>query len=87
MYKVELSRKAARFYQKTDTVTARRLNVALAKLSQDPFKHYNIKRLRGELEGSYRLRVGDIRIVYSVDDQENIVYIEVIRFRGDVYSR
>jgi len=87
MYKVELSRKAARFYQKTDTVTARRLSAALAKLSQDPFKHYNIKRLRGELEGSYRLRVGDIRIVYSVDDQENIVYIEVIRFRGDVYSR
>jgi mRNA interferase RelE/StbE len=87
MYKVELSRKAARFYQKTDTVTARRLNLAFAKLSQDPFKHYNIKRLRGELEGSYRLRVGDIRIVYSVDEKENIVYIEVIRFRGDVYRR
>ncbi|MBW2069867.1 MAG: type II toxin-antitoxin system RelE/ParE family toxin [Deltaproteobacteria bacterium] len=87
MYKIELSRKAARFYQKTDTVTARRLNLAFAKLSQDPFKHYNIKRLRGELEGSYRLRVGDIRLVYSVNDNENIVYIEVIRFRGDVYRR
>ena len=86
MYRIELSSKAARFYERTDAVTARRLNLAFAKLSQDPFKRHNIKRLRGELEGSFRLRVGNIRVVYSVDQGQGIVYIEVIRFRGDVYK-
>ena len=86
MYKIELSRKAAKFYQKADTITARRLNIAFDKLSKDPFRHYNIKRLTGELEGSFRLRVGDIRIIYSVNERDKIVYIEVIRFRGDVYK-
>jgi mRNA interferase RelE/StbE len=87
MYRIELSRKAASFYQRTDAVTARRLNQAFSRLARDPFGHYSIKRLRGELEGSYRLRVGDIRIVYSVHETKEIVYIEVIGYRGDVYKR
>lgn len=86
MYRIEFSRKAAKFYQKTDTTTAKRLNLAFSKLAQDPFTHYNIKRLTGELKGSLRFRVGDIRIVYSVDKKNNIIYIEIIRPRGDVYK-
>ena len=86
MYEVELSRKAAKFYQTADTVTVRRLNRALAILSNDPFRHYTIKKLSGELAGSYRMRVGAMRIIYSVDNNKKIAYIEVIRFRGDVYK-
>jgi len=47
---------------------------------------FNIKKLSGELKGSYRLRTGDMRIIYSVDEEQNIVYIEVIGFRGDIYK-
>ncbi len=39
------------------------------------------------MAGSYRLRIGNIRIIYSGDDSIKIVYIEVIGFRGDVYKR
>ncbi len=87
MYEVELSRKAAKFYKKVDTVIVRRLNAAFEQLAEEPFHHYNIKSLSGELQGSYRLRIGNIRIVYSVDDSVKIVYIEVIGFRGNVYKR
>jgi mRNA interferase RelE/StbE len=86
MYRIELSRKAAKFYQKTDKTTAKRLNLAFSKLSKDPFQPYNIKKLSGELTGSYRLRIGDMRLIYSVDETKEIVYIEVIGFRGDVYK-
>ena len=86
MFKIELSRKAAKFYQKADTVTAKRLNLAFSRLTEDPFLQYNIKKLSGELKGSYRLRLGDMRIIYSVDEAKNIVYIEVIGFRGDIYK-
>ena len=86
MYKIELSRKAAKFYQKADTVTAKRLNLAFSRLAEDPFQQYNIKKLSGELKGSYRLRLGDMRIIYSVDEAKNIVYIEVIGFRDDIYK-
>lgn len=86
MYKIELSRKAAKFYQNADSITVKRLNFAFSKLSENPFSHYNIKRLSAELDGSLRLRVGSMRIVYSVDEISKIVYIEVIGFRGNVYK-
>lgn len=86
MYKIELSRKAAKFYQNADSITVKRLNFAFSKLSENSFSHYNIKRLSGELDGSLRLRVGSMRIVYSVDEISKIVYIEVIGFRGNVYK-
>jgi mRNA-degrading endonuclease RelE of RelBE toxin-antitoxin system len=63
MYEIEFSRKAAKFYQKVDTTTIRRLNAALSISAEDPFSHYSIKRLSGELKGSCRIRVGDIRII------------------------
>ena len=56
-------------------------------MAEDPFNHYNIKPLSGELEGSCRVRIGNIRIIYSVYDAVKIVYIEVIGFRSDVYKR
>jgi mRNA interferase RelE/StbE len=87
MYEIELSRKAAKFYQKAGTATVRRLNAAFDRLAEDPFNHNNIKPLSGELQGSFRLRVGNIRIIYSIDDTIKIVYIEVIGFRGDVYKK
>jgi mRNA interferase RelE/StbE len=87
MYEIEFSRKAAKFYQKVDTPTVRRLNAAFDRLAEDPFHHYNIKQLSGVLQGSYRLRIGNIRIVYSIDDTAQTVYIEVIGFRGDVYKK
>ena len=86
MYRIEFSRKAAKFYQKVGTVTTKRLNLAFTKLSENPYGQYNIKKLSGELEGSYRLRIGDMRIIYSVDEEKNTIYIEVIGFRGDVYK-
>ena len=87
MYEIEFSRKAAKFYQKADRATVRRLNAAMDILSEDPFGHYSIKRLTGALKGSFRLRIGGIRVIYSVDEFEKIVYIEVIGHRGDVYKK
>jgi mRNA interferase RelE/StbE len=86
MYEIELSKKAAKFYQKANTATARRLNVAFDRLMEEPLHHHSIKPLVGELQGSYRMRVGDICIVYSIDEAEKTVFVEVIGFRGDVYK-
>lgn len=76
MYDIELAKKAAKFYRKADIPTVRRLNAAFDHLAADPFHHYNIKPLSSDLQVSYRLRVGDIRIVYSVDDAVKIVFID-----------
>jgi mRNA interferase RelE/StbE len=46
----------------------------------------NIKPLEGG-SGLSRLRVGDYRVLFSVDEAADRVTIELIRGRGDVYKR
>lgn len=85
MYKVLAHRKALRFYRSLDKKTASRIDVVIEKLRKGPFNHKNIKRLSGKFAGSYRYRMGNIRIIYSVDTKKNTIYIEVIGRRGKVY--
>ena len=44
------------------------------------------KPLRYSLKGHRRLRVGDYRIVYRIDQDEQLVTIVVIKHRKDVYE-
>jgi mRNA interferase RelE/StbE len=46
----------------------------------------DIKQLGGGF-GLFRLRVGDYRVLFSVDTATDLVTIELIRGRGDVYKR
>lgn len=85
MFEIEFSRKAEKFYRIANAKTARILNRCFEALAKEPFCHANIKKLHGEFEGSFRYRSGSLRIVYSVNDEEKVVYIEVITDRGMSY--
>jgi mRNA interferase RelE/StbE len=53
-----------------------------------PFRHTNptvIRPLKGQYKGLWRYRVGDIRIIYTVDEEKRIIRIVAIDSRGDVY--
>lgn len=45
----------------------------------------DIKRLKGY--GLYRMRVGNIRIIYSIMEEIKVINIENIDNRGDIYKR
>lgn len=48
-------------------------------------KGTDIKRLQGY--DLFRLRVGTIRVIYSIDEEMKIINIENIGSRGDIYKR
>ena len=72
-------------YIKLDDKTAAKINNAIDALKENLFYGRNIKRLRGQLEGKYRLRVGDYRIIYRIEEEGKVVIIEDIRRRGRAY--
>ena len=86
-YKVKLSRNAESYYKRTDKDTAKRLKDCFETLEETPadWSHPRIKKLRGELSGLWRYRVGDLRVVYQVNEEEKIVNVVAIGSRGDVY--
>ena len=53
-----------------------------------PFRHPNptvIKPLKGEYKGQWRYRIGDIRIIYTVNEETRTICIVGIDNRGNVY--
>ena len=45
------------------------------------------RRLSGLLAGKFKLRLGDYRVIYTVDHAQQIVRVESIKHRSRVYKR
>ena len=45
----------------------------------------DIKKLKGNWDGFYRIRVGDIRVIFSLDYKGQEIKIADMVFRGDAY--
>ena len=75
MFKILIHKRAAKIYKELDDKTAAKINNAIDALKENPFYGRNIKRLRGQLEDKYRLRVGDYRIIYRIEEEEKVVII------------
>ncbi|MCX7914121.1 MAG: hypothetical protein N2511_06005 [Thermodesulfovibrionales bacterium] len=46
----------------------------------------DIKKLKGEWEGYYRIRKGKIRIILIIDKENKVVFIDKIDYRGEIYK-
>jgi mRNA interferase RelE/StbE len=84
-YRVALIPRAERDLAALPREAQARIDARILALSQDP-RPPGVKKLQGE-EGFYRIRVGDYRIVYSVDDRDLLVLVVRIASRGEAYSR
>ncbi len=51
-----------------------------------PSGELEIKTLEGECQGFLRMRVGKIRIIFTVDIEQDELQIYDIGFRGDIYK-
>ncbi len=86
MFKVILFPDAQAVYDAADPPLARKLARCFAQLERNPLRHSNIKPLKGPWAKYFRYRVGDHRVVFSVDRAATRVDVLVIAHRRDVYD-
>ena len=82
MYRLEVSHTAHRQILRLPAQTKERINRTIAHLAENP-RPPGAKKLTAR--NGYRVRVGDYRILYQVDDGEKVVIIYRVMSRGDVY--
>jgi len=75
---------ALKFYKTCPEELAKRLNRCFEDLENNPFWGPNIKVLRGEKK-RYRYRIGDYRVIYSIDKDGKKVIISLIASRPSAY--
>lgn len=77
-FEIKLHPDAVKFLIDLSPETKERLTSGIRSLGTDPFKsrsHADIKKLKGtkKRDDLYRLRVGDFRVIYKVED--NIIFV------------
>ena len=82
-YSVQFTAAAAKSLNKLDLSIAVRIKPKILELSQNP-RPSGSKKLAGT-DDLHRIRVGDYRIVYRVDDRKQLVEITIVAHRRDVY--
>jgi mRNA interferase RelE/StbE len=85
-YTIEISTPAAKALAKLAKANRLRIVGAIELLSVDP-RPPGAKMLRGGEHGRWRVRVGDYRIVYAIEDDRLLVLVLRVAHRREVYDR
>ncbi|MDH4304231.1 MAG: type II toxin-antitoxin system RelE/ParE family toxin [Nitrospira sp.] len=83
LYQIEFSRQADRQFRNLPSQIQQRLKSRIDSLSTTPCPHGS-EKLSG-VDQLYRIRVGDYRIIYAVEDNRLIVLVVKIGHRREVY--
>ena len=83
MYAVFIERYALKQIAKLDKKIIPIVKEAIAGLALDP-RPYGYIKLKGE--EAYRIRVGDYRIIYEIEDAKIIVTVVSVGHRKDIYK-
>ncbi|MEP9415108.1 type II toxin-antitoxin system RelE/ParE family toxin [Gordonia sp. VNQ95] len=84
-YEVRITTSAAKSLAKLPRVEQKRISSAITALPENPRPH-GVTKLSGTTD-SYRIRVGNYRVVYTIDDGELIIVVVRIGHRREVYTR
>lgn len=84
MYRIVFTKQANRALRKMSRDTARLIREKLDQLAQDPSApNPNLTKLQGR--SGYRLRVGDWRVIYELEDDRLVILVLKVAPRGGVY--
>jgi mRNA interferase RelE/StbE len=84
-YRVEVAPAALRQIRKLDPAAKRRVQAAIELLSRQPRPHGATRLVGGE--GEWRVRTGDYRVIYEIQDTVLLVLVVAVGHRRDIDER
>lgn len=85
MYEIQIPRKVQKSLQNLVLSEYERVFRSLRRLKDNP-RPRQAKKLTARAGSTYRIRVGDFRILYEIDDKNRLVSIYSIARRNKVYQ-
>jgi mRNA interferase RelE/StbE len=85
VYKIIFAKEAQKTLLQLPKDKSRVVRQKLEQLAEDPFaKNLNATKLQGRQ--GYRLRIGDWRVIYEIQNKELIILVIKIANRGEIYK-
>lgn len=86
MYRIRYMPTAVQDMEDLDPSVAKRLYKRIKWLAAN-FDSLTPEPLEGDWKGKFKLRVGDYRVVYTVNRKEDYVMVHLVQHRRQVYRR
>jgi len=86
MYTLETSKDVDKFLEKSVPKLRARVLEAFEELSRNPFSDAIDTKAMVNKKGHFRLRVGKYRFLYTIIEDEILIYVYKADSRGDVYK-
>jgi len=85
-YEVLVHRKVDKFLEGLKERNRMRILKVIRDLGDYPFvlKRYDIKKIKGR-GNTYRLRIGDLRLIFHADKEHRRIVVSNIGYRGKIY--
>ena len=83
MYEILLERRAEKDLRKLSSELFQRIIAKIQSLSENP-KPQGSRKITGS-KNDWRIRIGDYRAIYEIDEQEKRVRIMRVRHRREAY--
>lgn len=81
-HRIELAPAAAREFRKLPRAAQMRIGRRIEQLATDP-RPDGVRKLS---DGSYRIRIGDYRVLYQIHDAQLLIVVIRVRHRKDAYG-
>jgi mRNA interferase RelE/StbE len=87
MAKVTVHKRAAKYLQRLPTNQKEKIKISLKRLENDPLNFPGIVHMVGEWSGYSRIRIGNIRIIFWIDESSDTIFVDHIGPRSDIYKK
>jgi mRNA interferase RelE/StbE len=81
-YNIKFKSSAAKEFKSLPIEIKQRIRMIIDQLCDNP-RPFGVIKLQGDDE-LYRVRIGDYRIIYAIDDNDKLIHITRIGHRKDV---
>lgn len=87
VYKIKFTKEALKALRKLPKKRQIQVSNVVNLLSQNPFVVPNVKPLSGTSYDDYRIRIGTLRLIYRIENDQLIITVLYLGSRGDVYKK
>jgi mRNA interferase RelE/StbE len=84
-YQIKFDRRVKKDFKSIQAQDIKRIKSAILELSNNP-RPDGCTKLKGDRRDYYRIRVGNYRIVYSIEDEMLLVLVVRVGHRQEIYK-
>jgi mRNA interferase RelE/StbE len=83
VYEIWLERSSEKDLKRLEPDTFKRVIKGIKELSENP-KPAGCRKITGS-KNDWRIRIGDYRVIYEIDDKANAVKVMIVKHRREAY--